>query len=81
MALGILSLLGAAAWSLMLENASGLSDCLSGLTHLDVLVPEASWPLLWRRSPSAVLQGVVQLAALAFFYLALGAAVFRRRDV
>lgn len=81
MALGILSLLGAAAWSLMLENASGLSDCLSGLTHLDVLVPEASWPLLWRRSPSAVLQGAVQLAALAFLYLALGAAIFRRRDV
>ena len=44
-------------------------------------VPGSAWTLLWRRSPAVVLQGVVHLAALAFLYLALGAAVLRRRDV
>ena len=80
-ALGILALLGAAAWNLMLTNVANGVPGFAWASHLDGLVPNAAWPLLWRRSPSAVLQGVVQLSALAFFYLSLGAAVFRRRDV
>ena len=80
-ALGILALMGAAAWGLMLRNvADGVPGC-GWASHLDSLVPNAAWTLLWRRSPSAVLQGVVHLGALAFLYLGLGAAVFRGRDV
>ena len=80
-ALGILALLGAAMWSLALRN---LAENVSGFGwagHLDVLVPNSAWTLLWRRSPAVVLQGVVHLGALAFLYLGLGAAAFRRRDV
>ena len=80
-ALCVLALLGAAAWSLALRN---LAENVTGFVwagHLDALVPNSAWTLLWRRSPAVLLQGVVHLAALSFFYLALGAAVFRRRDV
>ena len=80
-ALSILALLGAAAWTPMLENLAENVAGLGWASHLDVLAPNASWTLLWRRSPSAVLEGVVRLASLAFLYLALGAAVFRRRDI
>lgn len=78
MALGILALLAATVWTPLLNVMQG---SLPGLSHLDVLVPGASWSLLWRRSPSALLEGVVHLTALAFLYLGLGAAFFRRRDV
>ena len=77
-ALCILVLLGAVAWPRMLAN---FADSFAGLVHLDLLAPSASKTLLWRRTPSAFLQGCVQLAALSFLFLSLGAAVFRRRDV
>ena len=80
-ALGILTLLGAAAWSLALRNLAENVAGFGWTTHLDALVPNSVWTLLWRRSPAVFFQGVVHLAALAFLYLALGAAVFRRRDV
>ena len=80
-ALGILALLGAAAWSLMLGNLAENVPGFGWAGHLDALVPNSTWSCLWRRSPAVVLQGGVHLAALAFLYLALGAAVFRRRDV
>ena len=80
-ALGILALLGAVAWSLMLKNLAENVTGFGWAGHLDALVPDSAWTLLWRRSPAVVLQGVVHLAALAFLYLSLGAAVFRRRDV
>ena len=80
-ALSILAMLGAAAWPLMLENLTPETGVLAGLRHLDVLVPRTSMPLLWRRAPGALVQGVVQLVALGFLYLSFGAAVFRRRDV
>ena len=80
-ALGILALLGTAAWSMALRNLAENVAGFSWADHLDALVPNSTWTLLWRRSFAAVLQGVVHLAALAFLYLALGAAVFRRRDV
>ena len=77
-ALGILALLGAAAWSPMLGN---FTDALPWLEHLDGLVPQSAQACLWRRSVPALAFGAVHLAALAFLYLSLGAAVFRRRDV
>ena len=80
-ALGILALLGAAAWGLMLRNVADGVPGFGWASHLEGFVPNAEWTLLWRRSPSAVLQGVVHLGALAFLYLGLGAAVFRGRDV
>ena len=80
-ALGILALLGAAAWSPMLDNLAENVAGFGWASHLDALVPGSAWTLLWRRSPAVVFQGVVHLVALAFLYLALGAAVFRRRDV
>lgn len=75
-ALCILALMGAAAWTPMLKNLGAPQ-----LLHLDVFVPGSALSLMWRRSPGVLLQGAVQLAALAFLYLALGAAVLRRRDV
>ena len=80
-ALCILALLGTAAWEPMLNNLAENVTGFGWASHLDVLVPNSSWTLLWRRSVPAVLEGVVRLASLAFFYLALGAAVFRRRDI
>lgn len=80
-ALGILALLGVAAWRPMLSQLAENVAGFAWVTHFDVLVPGAFYPLLWRRSPSALFQGVVLLSALAFLYLSLGAAVFRRRDV
>ena len=80
-ALCVLALLGAAAWSLMLKNLAENVAGFGWAGHLDALVPNSAWTLLWRRSPAVLLQGVVHLAALSFLYLALGAAVFRRRDV
>ena len=80
-ALGVLAMLGAAAWEPMLKNLAENVAGLGWVGHLDALVPGSAWTLLWRRSPAVVLQGVVHLAALAFLYLALGAAVLRRRDV
>ena len=80
-ALGILALLGAAMWSLALRNLAENVAGFGWAGHLDALVPNSAWTLLWRRSPAVVLQGVVHLTALSFLYLALGAAAFRRRDV
>ena len=80
-ALCILALLGTAVWDPMLRNLAENVTGFGWASHLDVLVPGSSWTLLWRRSLPAVLEGVVRLASLAFFYLALGAAVFRRRDI
>ena len=80
-ALSILALLGAAAWTPLLDNLAENVAGFGWASHLDVLAPNASWTLLWRRSAPAVLEGVVRLVSLAFLYLALGAAVFRRRDI
>ena len=80
-ALCILALLGAAAWEPMLDNLAENVAGFGWASHLDALVPNSSWTLLWRRSVPAVLEGSVRLASLAFFYLALGATVFRRRDI
>ena len=80
-ALSVLAVLGAAAWSRMLANFLPEEGFWSGLAALDVLVPSGVGTLLWRRSASALLLCVVQLSAVAFLYLSLGAAVFRRRDV
>lgn len=80
-ALGILAMLGAAAWPVALRNLVSACELPETIRHLDALVPQSAWTLLWRRSPAVFFQGAVHLAALAFFYLALGSAVFRRRDV
>ena len=80
-ALCILALFGAAAWVPMLENLAENVPGFGWATHLDVLAPGTSWTLLFRRSVSVVFEGVVRHASVAFLYLALGAAVFRRRDV
>ena len=80
-ALGILALLGALAWIPMLDNLAESVPGFGWALHLDALVPRSAWTLLWRRSPAVVFQGVVHLVSLAFLYLALGAAVFRGRDV
>ena len=80
-ALCVLALLGAATWSLALRNLAENVAGFGWAGHLDALVPNSAWTLLWRRSPAVVLQGIVHLAALSFLYLSLGAAVFRRRDV
>ena len=80
-AFGILALLGAAMWSLALRNLAENVAGFGWAGHLDALVPNSAWTCLWRKSPAVVFQGVVHLAALGFLYLALGAAVFRGRDV
>ena len=80
-ALGILALLGATMWSLALRNLAENVAGFGWAGHLDALVPNSVWTLLWRRSPAVLFQGVVHLATLSFLYLALGAAVFRRRDI
>lgn len=80
-ALSILALLGTAAWGTLLNNLAENVAGFGWAPHLDALVPNSAWTLLWRRSVPAVLEGVVRLASLAFLYLALGAAVFRRRDI
>ena len=80
-ALGILAMLGAAAWPVALRNLVSACELPETIRHLDALVPQSAWTLLWRRSPAVFFQGAVHLAALAFFYLALGSAVFSRRDV
>ena len=78
MALGILAMLGAFAWPYALNN---FSEYATFVKHLDALVPQSVQSSLWRRSPAVFLGGAVHLTALSLFYLALGAAVFRRRDV
>jgi len=80
-ALSILVLLAAAAWPAMLANLAPDGGLPAGLTHLDLLVPSPSRWILFRRAPGALAFGITHLAALAFLYLSLGAAVFRRRDV
>ena len=77
-ALGILALMGAAAWTPMLGN---FAEDVPGLVHLDALVPQSVLSQLWRRTPGALVEGLVHLVALSFLYLSLGAAAFRRRDV
>lgn len=80
-ALGALAILGVAAWSPMLNNLATDVPGFGWATHLDVLAPNGTWSLLWRRSPAVLLQGVVGLAAVAFLFLGLGAAFLRRRDI
>ena len=80
-ALSILAMLGAAAWTTMLENLTPEEGPFTWLGHLDAFVPGSAISLMWRRSPAVLFQGVVHLSALALFYLSLGSAVFRRRDV
>ena len=80
MALSILAMMGASAWPVMLENFAADEGVLSGLTHLDAFVPSSAAWSLWRRSPGQLFLGVTHLAALAFLYLSVGAAYFRRRD-
>ena len=80
-ALSILAMMAAAVWPLALDNLSSALGDVPALAQLDALTPGAAQTLLWRRSPAALVQGVVHLGALAFLYLSVGAAVFRRRDV
>ncbi len=81
MALSILAMMAAAVWPTVLGNLVSLAGCPPEIEHLDALVPSAAHGLMWRRAPAALVQGVTHLAALALFYLSLGAAVFRHRDV
>ena len=78
LALSILAMIGAFAWTRALGN---FAEDLPFLPHLDALVPQTAQAYLWRRSFSAVLFGAVHLAALSFLFLSIGSAVFRRRDV
>ena len=80
-ALGLLAILGTAAWPVAVRNLVSSLELPAAFQQLDVFAPQSAWTLLWRRSPAVLFQGVVHLAALSFFYLALGSAVFRRRDV
>ena len=77
-AFGILAMMAAAAWTPMLRN---FSEQLPWLVNFEIFVPQSAMPLMWRRAPGALCLGAVQLAALATFYLAIGASRFRRRDV
>lgn len=76
-ALCILALVGTVIWTPLLGK---MASAVPLLMHLDVLVPQSAKMLLWRSDFSAFLQGIAHLAALSFFYLSLGAAVFRGRD-
>ena len=66
-ALSILALMGTFVWARFCPP-------------LDILVPSSAQSALWRRDVAPVVSGLVQLAALSFLYLSVGAAVFRRRD-
>lgn len=80
-ALSVLAMIGVTAWPTMLSNLAAVDGLLEWVVHFDVFSPAEVSRLVWRRSPEVLLQGVVHLAALGLFYLSLGAAVFRRRDV
>jgi len=80
MALSILAMLAATLWPAILALLVAHAGAPHGIEHLDALVPRTAHALLWRRTPAVLVQGVLHLAILAFLYLSLGAAVFRRRD-
>lgn len=48
---------------------------------LDFLYPQGCKWLMWRSSPSAMLEGIVALLSVAFLWLGIGSAAFARRDV
>jgi len=79
-ALSILALLGAVAWTPFLRTCAPETGPCASLIQLDLLVPQSAQAALWRREFGPLAFGIVQLAALSFLYLSLGAAVFRRRD-
>lgn len=81
MMLGVLAMVLVPAWPTLLSVLIDRLSLPEAVRMLDVFSPGSAIDLLWRKSPSALFQGVVHLVALAGFYLALGAAVFRRRDI
>lgn len=80
-ALAILALLGVVAWGPCLHACVPESGPFVCLTQLECLAPSSAQAALWRRQAGPIFHGLVHLTAVSLFYLSLGAAVFRRRDV
>ena len=78
-ALGILTVALLTAYPVLLQKAVGWTG-LSWLENLDVLAPAAAKDCLWRRGYAPLGAAVFRLGTLGMAYLALGYAVFRRRD-
>ena len=80
-AFSIMAMLALSVWPVTLGNIAEVCPYLSFVKGLDVLAPHSAMSLMWRRTPAALLRGVVHLSAISFLYVGIGAALFRRRDV
>ena len=80
-AFSIMAMLALSVWPVTLGNIAEACPYLSFVKGLDVLAPHSAMSLMWRRTPAALLRGVVHLSAISFLYVGIGAALFRRRDV
>ena len=80
-AFSILAMIALSVWPITLGNIAEACPYLSFVKGLDVLAPHSAMSLMWRRTPAALLRGVVHLSAISFLYVGIGAALFRRRDV
>ena len=80
-AFSILAMIALSVWPITLWNIAEAYPFLSFVRGLDVLAPHSVMLLMWRRTPAALLRGIVHLSALSFLYAGIGAALFRRRDV
>ena len=78
-ALGIFAFVALSVFPQMLQvNAEWLG--VPWLENFDVLVPVTARGYLWRRGTGALSVAAAHLLILGFTYLALGYAVFRRKD-
>ena len=77
--LGILAVALLTAYPVLLQKAVGWTG-LEWLENFDVFAPASAKDYLWRRGFAPLAAALFQLGALGFAYLALGYAVFRRRD-
>ena len=77
--LGILAVALLTALPVLLEKCVGWTG-LPWLVNFDVLAPASAKDYLWRRGFAPLGAAACQLGTLGMAYLALGYAVFRRRD-
>ena len=80
-AFSILAMIALSVWPITLGNIAEACPFLSFVRGLDVLAPHSAMSLMWRRTPAALIRGVVHLGAISFLYAGIGAALFRRRDI
>ena len=77
--LGIFAVALLAALPVLLQKSVGWTGC-AWLENFELLAPASAKDYLWRRGAGPLGAALFHLGALGFAYLALGYAVFRRRD-